>query len=219
MYKIIGYYICEPIEIPQYLVRTGKMVSVSGCFGGTHPRLETCFFANDYVTSKESEEYRKFWNISDEKQEKLTKEIGNLLGKRLEVDGRFTHFLDARRFYEEYFSKGNCIIVSLSTTERYFDILKGELTGGNCAIISDGTDCAEEDGPEDKLLGFDILGWDIGNFHSFLCNDLQKMLPTARFNRYGLLENTFDETSAFADHIQGQGEPVLWIPCRIGKCI
>lgn len=57
------------------------------------------------------------------------------------------------------------------------------------------------------------------SFHSFLCNELQKMLPNASFNSYGLLENTFDEVVAFSYQIQGYGEPVEWILCRIGKCI
>ena len=56
-------------------------------------------------------------------------------------------------------------------------------------------------------------------FHSFLCNGLQKMLTGVRFNDYGLLGNTFDETAAFSCQIQGLGEPVEWIPCRIGRCI
>ncbi len=49
--------------------------------------------------------------------------------------------------------------------------------------------------------------------------DLHEMLPGVRFNHYGLLKHTFEETAAFSDRIQGYGESVLWVPCRIGKCI
>ena len=178
MYRIIGYYICELIEIPRYLGRTGTMVSVSGCFGGTHPRLDVCFFTNNYADAKERDAYKKLWNLSGEKAQQLSKEINGLFGNGLDTDGRFIRLSDVRRFYDK-------------------------------------TGCMDEN----ELLGFDILGWDIGIFHSFLCNGLQKMLTGVRFNDYGLLGNTFDETAAFSCQIQGLGEPVEWIPCRIGRCI
>ena len=215
MYKIIGYYICELIKIPQWLNRRGTMVSVSECFGGIHPRLDTCYFKNNYIKKEERTVYNKLWNLSDEKSRQLTKEIGNLLGDRLAIDGRFIHVSDALHFYHSYFSTGNCIVVSVSTTEKYFEVLKDELTNNSCGAHS----FTEAPADENDLLGFDILGWDIGSFHSFLCNGLQKMLPTAQFNSYGLLENTFNEVATFSCQIQGHGEPVEWIPYRIGKCL
>ncbi len=133
MYKIVGYYICERIPIPGWLHRSGMMLSVSGCFGGIHPRLDT---------------------------------------------------------WKEMMPAGP------------------------------GTDSLLPGVPDkNELLGFDILGWDICSFHSFLCNRLHEMLPGVKFNHYGLLEHTFEETVAFSNKIQGYGEPVLWVPCRIGKCI
>ncbi len=60
-------------------------------------------------------------------------------------------------------------------------------------------------------------GWMwIAGFHSFLCNSLQKELPVIRFNDVGLLGNVFSEVEGFTRQIQGKGEPVEWIPCRIG---
>lgn len=215
MYKIIGYYICEQIAVPKFLNRSGTMLSVSECFGGIHPRLDTCFFQNDHIGQKERDAYKKRWGFSDEKALELEQEIGVLFGKRLAEDGRFQYLSDARYFYDSSFSKGNCILVSVSTSEEYFDILKEDLTQeslGKKCLVSGVTD-------ENELLGFDILGWDIGGFHTFLCNGLHKILPNARFNSYGLLENTFEETVAFSAQIQGCGEPVSWVPCRIGKCV
>lgn len=215
MYRIVGYYICERIAVPEWLNRSGTMLSVSECFGGIHPRLDTCFFQNDYIGQEERDAYRKRWGFSDEKNLELEKEIGVLLKKGLAEDGRFQRLSDARHFYDSYFSKGNCILVSVSTREKYFDILKDELMSerldANC-LVSGVAD-------ENELLGFDILGWDIDYFHTFLCNRLQEMLPDAKFNSFGLLENTFEETVSFSARIQGYGEPVLWVPCRIGKCV
>ena len=64
-------------------------------------------------------------------------------------------------------------------------------------------------------------GWkkkEESGFHSFLCNSLHNDLPTAKFNHIGLLENDFEEVVQFACLIEGTGEPVEWIPCRVGKC-
>ena len=214
MYKIIGYYICEFIQIPQYLNRKGSMISVSECFGGTHPRLDTCFFINNYITAQERDAYKKLWNLTEEKITQLTKEISFLLEKGLAVDGCFSRLSDARYFYDSFFSGENSILVSVSTKEKYWEILKEEWTDSDCGRQSLTTDYEDKN----ELLGIDILGWDIGGFHYFLCNRLDKMLPAASFNSYGLLENTFDEAADFSSQIQGYGEPVIWIPCRIGKC-
>ena len=69
-----------------------------------------------------------------------------------------------------------------------------------------------------KAERYDILGWDISGFHSYLCNSLQNELKTVRFNTYGLMDNTFDEVESFSSQIEGKGEPVEWIPVRVGKC-
>ena len=101
-------------------------------------------------------------------------------------------------------------MVSISTTMKYYKILLDELKGSNSHALMNG----END--NSPCPGNDILGWDIGSFHSFLCNSLQKELPDARFNDVGLLCNVFQEVEEFAHQIQGKGEPVEWIPCRIG---
>ena len=42
-YKVIGYYICELCDTPEWLQEiSGQILSVSGCIGEQHPRWE-CF--------------------------------------------------------------------------------------------------------------------------------------------------------------------------------
>lgn len=45
-----------------------------------------------------------------------------------------------------------------------------------------------------------------------------KKYPEVRFNSFGLIDNQYEETETFAKRIEGQGEPVIWIPCQIGRC-
>ena len=211
MYKIIGYYVCQLVETPQFLCNiSDKMLSVSGCFGGVQPDLIKCFGQNGI----DKKEYRSVLKLDDAEFNLLQDEIGCLFGKGIAVDGRFVHKEDAQHFCEDYFSQLDCIIVSVSTTEEYYELLISELGNENnsrTAVMNGGID-------ENELIGFDIIGWDIGGFHSFLCNNLQRELADSKFNKYLLLDNTFEEVVKFTQQIEGKGEPVDWIPCRIGRC-
>lgn len=213
MYRIIGYYICEKLKTSNRLRENSEqMISVSDCFGGIHPDLSCCFFTND----KKDDRYKycKKWNLDGDELTSLQRDIGGIFGRRLGVDGRFLTKADAQYFLKKYFSEDKCVVVSVSTTDEYYDTLKNELTetsGANNSFFCDNID-------ESELLGFDILGWDISGFHTFLCNNLQSALPAAKFNKLILLENDYEEVKEFAKQIQDMGEPVEWIPCRIGKC-
>lgn len=129
---------------------------------------------------------------------------------KLDVDSRFLHLSDAKDFYERFCRAVPCRVVSISTTGAYYGILVEELKGSHSHGLMNGKN------DSGSWIGNDILGWDISGFHSFLCNSLQKELPDARFNGTGLLENGFHEVEGFVRQIQGKGEPVEWIPCRIG---
>ena len=132
---------------------------------------------------------------------------------RLDVDCRFLQSSDAKDFYEKFCQAVPCRLVSVSTTAEYYGILADELKGSNSHGLMNG-------GNDDSLcLGSDILGWDISGFHSFLCNSLQEDLPDARFNHMGLLDHDFPEVASFARQIKGKGEPVEWVPCRIGASL
>ena len=129
------------------------------------------------------------------------------------MDSRFLRFSDARDFYERFCRAVSCHVVSVSTFREYYEILAGELKSSN----SHGRMNGEDD--RSPCLGNDILGWDISGFHSFLCNSLQKELPDIKFNHMGLLDHDFQEVAHFASQIKGKGEPVEWIPCRIGVSV
>ena len=215
MYKILGYYICEKIIAPNWIgIKSNEMITVSGCFSGILPDLEYCYFINN--RKKERSEYLKKWNINKEKAIMLQKEMQDMFQKRLAMDGRFSELADAKKIYENYFNERKCVIVSVSTTEEYYKIAMEEL-GEQSNVVNDFYSGSSD---ENELLGYDILGWDrdSGLYHTFLCNHLHKDLESLKFNKYCLIENNFEMVQNFAKNIQGKGEPVKWIPCRIGKC-
>ena len=208
-FRNIGYYIVEVIDTPKWLSGIGNhMLSVSSCLGEIHPKWQTYMGG---WKKKEEREYQNQLRMDDGRYTDFTEAVNGLfISKKLDVDGRFSDLTAAKHFYENYFCGDTYKLVSISTFDKYLEILAEELKGSN-APISGETD--------DSLpLGSDILGWDISGFHSFLCNSLQKDLPTAKFNPIGLLENDFQEVVQFACQIAGSGEPVEWVPCRVGKC-
>lgn len=210
-FRIIGYYISEVIDMPGYLKELGKkMLSVSSCLGEMHPRLECCF-VNGWRKG-EQQAYQKKLKLNDEQYADYAETVGRLFAaKRLDNDCRFVYLSDAENFFQKFCKEIPCRLVSVSTMPAYFEILLEEL-GNSC---SNGPIGGEPD--QNIQIGCDILGWDIGGFHSFLCNSLQEELPEAVFNDIGLLRNDFQEVMEFASRIEGRGEPVDWIPCRIGE--
>lgn len=208
-FKVIGYYICEINDTPGWLQGISRQIlSVSGCIGEQHPSRE-CFMSG--WSKEEARKYREKLQLDRERYREFSETAGSLFdAKRMDVDCRFLKLSDAKDFYEKFCQALPCCIVSISTTMEYCKMLLNELKGSSSHALMNG----END--NSSCLGNDILGWDIGGFHSFLCNSLQKELPDARFNDMGLLGNAFQEAERFAHQIQGKGEPVEWIPCRIG---
>lgn len=208
-FKIIGYYICEVVDTPEWLHGIGRhLLSVSGCFGEQHPKWE-CFTGG--WGKGEGRKYQNRLRLNDKQYSELLEAASHLFSsRRMDVDCRFRQLFDAQDFYNKFCRAIPCRVVSISTVSEYFQILEQELEGSNSYGLMNGeTDSGE-------WIGSDILGWDISGFHSFLCNSLQKALKSARFNDLGLLENDFCQVVDFARRIQGQGEPVEWVPCRIG---
>lgn len=208
-FKVIGYYICETKDAPKWLHKVGKHVlSVSGCIGEQHPKWE-CFMGG--WCKGESQEYQKFLKMNDEQYREFSDAANHLFDlKRLDVDCRFLRLSDAQNFYKRFCSGIACRIVSVSTIPKYFEILAKELKGSNSYELM----CGNAD--NSLWIGSDILGWDISGFHSFLCNSLQVGLPGVKFNDIGLLENDFHDVISYAEQIEGLGEPVEWLPCRLG---
>ena len=211
-YKVIGYYICELCDTPEWLQGISRQIlSVSGCIGEQHPRWE-CFMGG--WDKKANQEYQEKLRLDKEQYRVFSETAKRLFDVgSLDVDSRFLRLSDARDFYERFCRAVSCRVVSVSTAREYYEILAGELKSGNSH--------GRMNGEDDRILclGNDILGWDISGFHSFLCNSLQKELPDIKFNHVGLLDFDFPEVARFADQIKGKGEPVEWIPCRIGVSV
>ena len=74
-----------------------------------------------------------------------------------------------------------------------------------------------EDG---DVLGWEVLGWDLGGFHSHLCNDLEGAYSSElgiRLNAHGLIADEAEARRAaeFTNSDAAGAEPCPWRPWRI----
>ncbi|MBQ4059098.1 MAG: hypothetical protein IJD40_09230 [Lachnospiraceae bacterium] len=103
MYRVLGYYICEKLKIPDFLgIEADEIITVSDCFSGTHPDLTYCYFIND--RKREKIEYYKKWDITEAKAFLLQNDIHFMFERCLAIDGRFSNIEDAKRIRQKYYA-------------------------------------------------------------------------------------------------------------------
>lgn len=206
MFFDFGFYIVSPCGCPAYLEGfSAQILTVSSCFCEIQPEVFSCMNAGG-----QREAYRNRLAMERQEFDAMAEETMRLFeAGRLEGDGRFTDRKEAKGMYRRWFRKMRCggdayRLVGISLEECFVPRLGAE---PSLSPQHGGT-----------FLGFDILGWDIGGFHTYLCNSLQKELMgqyPLRPGRLGLLDNTREEVNRFAEAIEGKGEPVDWIPFQV----
>lgn len=199
-----GYYICSVRECPEYLEGLAdKFISISDCLCEHEPKVYKCEGWRQYRKDK-AEYIGSRFGGDTEAYRKMSETANDLFNKDLLcMDGRILRREDALHFYREYFDHPWFMLVSVSTEEKYLAALH------NFPYEKNMTD------EGDELMGYDIIGWDNSGFHSFLCNSLHEDFPDARFTGYGLLDEGYEQVARMAQKIQGEGEPVDWMPVRI----
>lgn len=124
----------------------------------------------------------------------------------LSAESRFPRLKDALLVYKEYSEKADGLRIVGRFAAK--DIARRVISEENSFCL-----CGENLEPK-IFLGGEILGFD-GGLHSYLCNGLDKVLRkkfAIRWNGWGLIENSYEEMRTFAAFIQGQGEPIDWLP-------
>ena len=213
-FQMIGYYIVDPVIKPEYISLPCKtLLSISPCICDIHPNLNNCFWDKH---DADRTAYKAQLGLSNGAFSKLLSTVAELFNsKLLDVDGRFISLADAHSFYNSYLSNRiDAKIIGVALLQDNVEKLIGEYWGLNAA--------APRKTPEQKqLLGGEIIGFDGGSFHSYLCNGLEKDISkqyTIITNDCGTIQNDYSQIQQFADYIQGKGEPVLWLPCLLYNC-
>jgi len=216
----LGYYVVEPVPKPQYLkLKCRQILTVTNCICNLHPNLQGSFWQNQKgeIPQDEQTNYRKQLRLSDEIFNDLKVAVKQLFDARyLELDSRFVKLSDAVLFCKKYmYNLTDLKIVSIAIDDNFKDVLisafndvSWNLNIQTPMILTD----LESGG---KLLGYDILGWDVSSFHSYLCNSLNNDISLAyplEVDDFGIIQNQYDEVIKFAEYIKDKGEPVDWLP-------
>ena len=208
-----GYYIVEPVLRPEYLcVDCKKILTVSTCICNQYPSLYGSFWPNH---SQEQIEYQKQLQLSNKEFKDMKETVSFLFNEnKLEHDSRFAELSDAKDFYNKYlYHLPSLQIVSIALEDGYRDIFVNEIKDMNNIYSS--LKATPVDG---ILLGYDILGWDYGSFHTYLCNGLDKDIMESfplKVNELGLIQNPYMQIKKFAEYIADMGEPVVWLPFAV----
>ncbi len=203
----IGYYIVEPVTKPEGIsLPCNQIISASNCISIHHPDLDEFFWLGK---EDKAEKYRKKFRLSDCSFLQLKEDVSLLLHEmKMGPDGRFRHLEDAKEMYQKYFFVNEGIhIISILVEVSYAGVLQKEM--GDFVWLH------KQESVKGNLLGFEIIGWDISGFHSYLCNGLEKLLNEdylLKVNHQGLIQNPYEEVANFVKRIEGMGEPVEWIP-------
>lgn len=210
----VGYYIVEAVPKPHYISYTCEQIlSISECISEVHPSLEGCFWANK---QKEQKKYQSLLKLSDDEFICLKQKVGDLFNNHmLDCDSCFKNISDALEVYQKYLKNvKSARMVGISIEEAYLDLYIDELDDSN--ITS-----RQRSEVFGSLLGYEILGWDYGSFHSYLCNGLEEDIERRcdiQINHMGLIQNCYEEVEQFVKIIEGKGEPVVWLPFAIHDC-
>lgn len=206
----VGYYIVEPKTKPEIISLPCKqIISASDCISLHHPDLVEFFWLG---AEKKAGKYQEKFQLSDETFLHLKEDVSRLLDDgKIVIDGLFKNRKDAEEIYQKYFSANDAIrIIGISVQTPYVDVLQEEM--GNSGWLY------TQENVQGKPLGFEIIGWDISGWHSYLCNDLQKIIEEKyllKVNDLGLIQNSYEEVIDFAKGIEGMGEPVEWVPVAV----
>ena len=212
-----GYYIVEPVPTPVYFsLKSDCIISASECICNFHPSLEGSFWLNH---DEKQLEYQNKLKISDDTFKMMKAIVSDLYnGNRLDSDGRFANYTDAVDFYREYLNSLNGIkIIALALNSEFRDVLYDEL--GSYSNISSVLESPQLVG---DFVGYEILGWDCGSFHSYLCNGFDKDISETYelvVNDFGTIQNSYAAVKEFVRCLEDKnGEPVVWLPFAIYEC-
>lgn len=209
-----GYYIIEPVAKPKFInLYCEKILTASDCICNPHPFLNATFWNNE---ENEQLKYQQKLQLSDDEFADMKKTVSSLFNNhKLDCDSRFLELSDAVSFYKKYlFHLPHLKLVGISLENVYKDSFLEE--------IKDTTNILHplKNKPDGgNLLGYDILGWDYGNFHTYLCNGFEEEISRdfpLSINEFGLIQNEYSLVKKFSELIKDMpGEPVLWLPFAV----
>jgi hypothetical protein len=214
-----GYYILKTAPRTEWMnsnVLHESILSASSCICDFHPDISIIWSKS----KKKKDEYRKILGLDKPTYNEMEQYIIERFDKDFDYPDVFKHYENAVEFCRSYLSNQNGLkIIGVVLPKKYrADFLEdqADLRYGICKNIEQflGMDI------NGKFLGYEILGFDFGGFHSYICNGLEDDYYDKyklNLNNDGLI-STIEEAellSKFTNDVIEGTEPVLWLPWGI----
>lgn len=218
-----GYLLIERTKRAAYMDQQliPKIVqSASACICEQHPTLDVLWG----MSEKEKELYRARLRLNEEEFLELTEwvEIYQESGE-LGYPQTFQTVERAKECRDSFFSHIELDIIEIGLIESYVsgflaegDEGEGPERYGVERFILKG----EMKKPTGRLLGYEVLGYENGMFHSYLCNSLEQDFAkqfSFRLNKHGFIP-TLEEAERYCTYGNQddiETEEVLWLPWAI----
>jgi len=222
-----GYYLVEGTPIKKWMnhdLLPKQIFTPSSCICDLHPAELCLSWVNSDKTSKSV--YRDKLKLTKSQFEHLQHEVD--FGFESEKFGWpqvFIEVEEAQLFRKRWLSHLNNIkLIAIATTNQHREKFLSEEglqeqnagTSGNWLALNRKMIIEVEPG----LLGFEVLGFELGGFHSFICNSLEndfsKVLKI-QFNANGLIGDfkKAEQAATYAKNPKVGAEPALWQPWAI----
>lgn len=219
-----GYTLIRPREewfIKPKIVDFENIISVSSCICDEIIGDWILEWQTNHKSTTEG--YNKsVLKLTESRLNELIKTMNDYYNKnKFGAGGFFTDLESARKIYNEYLSHIEDVrLIGIGLDIHEYEIFKSEEN------LENGTEeyyainkCLKNRLIMDtsNIIGYDILGFEYGGFHSFLCNGLERDFCDQlgiKPKKNGLY-NTYEEVVQAVDLIEeGKvvGEPVLWQP-------
>lgn len=218
-----GYLLTERTKRADYMdaqLIPEFVQSASACICGQHPTLDVLWGTSKHV----KDQYRERLRLPEEEFSTLTEwvEIYQESGE-LGFPQAFQTIELAKAFRDRFFSHIELDIIEIGLPESYVAefLVQGdqgespERYGVERFMLRHGYDA-----PLGQLLGYEVLGYENGMFHSYLCNSLEQDFAkqfTFRLNKNGFIP-TLEEAErycAYSNQEDVETEPVIWLPWAI----
>ncbi len=221
-----GYYLISPIKRPDYLDKDlipDSILSVSDCLCDFHPDINVLWGGSN----NNKEKYMEQLKITQSIYEEMENWVGGMAEKEIfEYPQMFTSLDLAREFCSEFLNHIDDVnIIGIGLSQDYADEFieyeetltkpKEERNGIEKLLLNNVL--VDNNGLE--MVGYEVLGFESGKFHSYLCNGLEKDFNKQfRFslNKSGFIPS-LEEAARYCEYSNDEelGEHVLWLPWAI----
>ena len=217
-----GYYIVIPVDRPEWMDKglvPEKIITISDCICDVVPGI----WGLNWVKNREKqiERFKKILSISDSEFTDLENWVTNKFDDgSFGWQNGFSRIETAKEFRERYMLRvKESYILAIGLSEKDVDFfLNDQIPQGKMGETIVYSILKKKSVLEPKnVLGFDILGYDLSIFHSYLCNGLEKVY----YNEFGISPNkngffdVYEDAAKLANYtLDGHigAEPALWQP-------